>query len=173
MQLEHTDNSFDYLCSPINQPHYKHPSETQIALNTWEWWRRTSKTLLANSEKTYVRLESIKIRREFLFEYHPPLFLTASINSCTSLAVRWSREILQLSVFWAVKVVITSPPSTSCLTLILGKVSSCQLAIFAVIENLLDNTSILVEHEKKPCSEAKKLSKMLEEFRSYPHSADI
>lgn len=30
MRLEHTDNSFDYLCPPINQPHYKHPSETQI-----------------------------------------------------------------------------------------------------------------------------------------------
>ncbi len=24
MQLEHTDISFDYLCPPINQPHYKH-----------------------------------------------------------------------------------------------------------------------------------------------------
>ncbi|MEY3401191.1 MAG: hypothetical protein RLZZ86_806 [Cyanobacteriota bacterium] len=30
MQLEHTDNSFDYLCSTINQPHYKHPSESKI-----------------------------------------------------------------------------------------------------------------------------------------------
>jgi hypothetical protein len=36
-----------------------------------------------------------------------------------------------------------------------------------LIENLLDNTSILAEHEKKPCLEAKKLSKMLEEFRTY------
>ncbi|MGF1979816.1 MAG: hypothetical protein RMY30_030100 [Nostoc sp. CmiSLP01] len=33
MQLEHTDNSFDYLCPSINQPHYKHPSENQIATN--------------------------------------------------------------------------------------------------------------------------------------------
>ncbi|WP_414755624.1 hypothetical protein [Anabaena sp. CCY 9910] len=33
MQLEHTDNSFDYLCPPINQPHYKHPSENQIVTN--------------------------------------------------------------------------------------------------------------------------------------------
>lgn len=24
MQLEHTDISFNYLCPPINQPHYKH-----------------------------------------------------------------------------------------------------------------------------------------------------
>jgi hypothetical protein len=30
MQLEHTDNSFDYLCPTINQPHYKHPSERKI-----------------------------------------------------------------------------------------------------------------------------------------------
>ncbi|WP_416671253.1 hypothetical protein [Egbenema bharatensis] len=30
MQLEHTDNSFDYLCPPIGQPHRKHPSETRI-----------------------------------------------------------------------------------------------------------------------------------------------
>ncbi|MBD2694152.1 hypothetical protein [Anabaena catenula] len=30
MQLEHTDNSFDYLCPTINQPHYKHPSESKI-----------------------------------------------------------------------------------------------------------------------------------------------
>jgi len=36
-----------------------------------------------------------------------------------------------------------------------------------LIENLLDNTSVLAEHEKIPCPEAKKLSKMLEEFRSY------
>lgn len=36
-----------------------------------------------------------------------------------------------------------------------------------LIENLLDNTSVLAEHEKKPCLEAKKLSKMLEEFRTY------
>jgi hypothetical protein len=35
------------------------------------------------------------------------------------------------------------------------------------IENLLDNTSILAEHEKKPCLEAKKLFKMLEEFYTY------
>jgi hypothetical protein len=34
MQLEHTDNSFDYLCSTINQPHYKHPSENKIIINT-------------------------------------------------------------------------------------------------------------------------------------------
>ncbi|MDR9898839.1 hypothetical protein G7B40_030410 [Aetokthonos hydrillicola Thurmond2011] len=33
MQLEHTDNSFDYLCPAINQPHYKHPSENQIVMN--------------------------------------------------------------------------------------------------------------------------------------------
>ncbi|NJM21772.1 MAG: hypothetical protein HC874_32035 [Richelia sp. SL_2_1] len=33
MQLEHTDNSFDYLCPPINQPHYKHPSENRIVVN--------------------------------------------------------------------------------------------------------------------------------------------
>ncbi|BAY42132.1 hypothetical protein NIES2111_65280 (plasmid) [Nostoc sp. NIES-2111] len=33
MQLEHTDNSFDYLCPAINQPHYKHPSENQIVTN--------------------------------------------------------------------------------------------------------------------------------------------
>ncbi|MDZ7962907.1 MAG: hypothetical protein RMY34_34430 [Aulosira sp. DedQUE10] len=33
MQLEHTDNSFDYLCSTINQPHYKHLSENQIVTN--------------------------------------------------------------------------------------------------------------------------------------------
>lgn len=33
MRLEHTDNSFDYLCPPINQPHYKHPSENQIVMN--------------------------------------------------------------------------------------------------------------------------------------------
>jgi hypothetical protein len=36
-----------------------------------------------------------------------------------------------------------------------------------LIENLLDNTSVLAEHEKKPCLEAKKLCKMLEEFRTY------
>jgi len=30
MQLEHTDNSFDYLCPPIQQPHHKHPSENQV-----------------------------------------------------------------------------------------------------------------------------------------------
>ncbi|NEO34467.1 MAG: hypothetical protein F6K36_29520 [Symploca sp. SIO3C6] len=33
MRLEHTDNSFDYLCPPIEQPHYKHPSENQILTN--------------------------------------------------------------------------------------------------------------------------------------------
>jgi hypothetical protein len=33
MQLDHTDNSFDYLCPTINQPHYKHPSENQIVMN--------------------------------------------------------------------------------------------------------------------------------------------
>lgn len=33
MRLEHTDNSFDYLCPTINQPHYKHPSENQIVMN--------------------------------------------------------------------------------------------------------------------------------------------
>ncbi|MBR8838604.1 MAG: hypothetical protein DSM106950_32540 [Stigonema ocellatum SAG 48.90 = DSM 106950] len=33
LQLEHTDNSFDYLCPPINQPYYKHPSENQIVMN--------------------------------------------------------------------------------------------------------------------------------------------
>jgi hypothetical protein len=30
LQLEHTDQAFDYLCPPIGQPHRKHPSETQI-----------------------------------------------------------------------------------------------------------------------------------------------
>lgn len=30
VRLEHTDNSFDYLCQIIDQPHYKHPSENQI-----------------------------------------------------------------------------------------------------------------------------------------------
>jgi hypothetical protein len=33
MQLEHTDISFDYLCPPINQLHYKHPSENQVVMN--------------------------------------------------------------------------------------------------------------------------------------------
>lgn len=33
MQLEHTDKSFDYLCPPTNQPHYKHPSENRIVVN--------------------------------------------------------------------------------------------------------------------------------------------
>ncbi|EKF04582.1 hypothetical protein FDUTEX481_01851 [Tolypothrix sp. PCC 7601] len=33
LRLEHTDNSFDYLCSPIEQPHYKHPSENQVVMN--------------------------------------------------------------------------------------------------------------------------------------------
>jgi hypothetical protein len=30
LQLEHTDQAFDFLCPPIDQPHRKHPSETQI-----------------------------------------------------------------------------------------------------------------------------------------------
>ena len=30
MRLEHTDHSFDHLCSAIKQPHFKHPSETEI-----------------------------------------------------------------------------------------------------------------------------------------------
>lgn len=30
IRLEHTDNSFDYLCPPIGQPHHKYPSENQI-----------------------------------------------------------------------------------------------------------------------------------------------
>jgi hypothetical protein len=30
MLLEHTDQSFDYLCPPIHQPHRKHPSEIQV-----------------------------------------------------------------------------------------------------------------------------------------------
>ena len=30
MRLEHTDNSFNYLCPPIEQPHHKHPSENKI-----------------------------------------------------------------------------------------------------------------------------------------------
>jgi hypothetical protein len=30
LQLEHTDQAFDYLCAPIAQPHRKHPSETKI-----------------------------------------------------------------------------------------------------------------------------------------------
>ena len=33
MQLEYTDNSFDYLCPTINQPHYKHPSENRVVIN--------------------------------------------------------------------------------------------------------------------------------------------
>lgn len=33
MQLEHTDISFNYLCPPINQPHYKHASENQVVMN--------------------------------------------------------------------------------------------------------------------------------------------
>lgn len=33
MQLEHTDISFDYLCPPINQAHYKHSSENQVVMN--------------------------------------------------------------------------------------------------------------------------------------------
>lgn len=34
MRLEHTDNSFNYLCPPIEQPHHKHPSENQILTDT-------------------------------------------------------------------------------------------------------------------------------------------
>lgn len=30
MQLEHTDRSFNYLCPPINQPHFQHPSEQAV-----------------------------------------------------------------------------------------------------------------------------------------------
>ncbi len=30
LQLEHTDQAFDYLCPPLAQPHRKHPSETKI-----------------------------------------------------------------------------------------------------------------------------------------------
>lgn len=30
LQLEHTDQAFDYLCPPIAQPHRKHPSETKV-----------------------------------------------------------------------------------------------------------------------------------------------
>jgi len=30
MRLEHTDNSFNYLCPPIGQPHQQHPSETAV-----------------------------------------------------------------------------------------------------------------------------------------------
>jgi hypothetical protein len=30
MQLEHTDNSFDYLCPVIQKIHRKHPSETKV-----------------------------------------------------------------------------------------------------------------------------------------------
>jgi hypothetical protein len=33
LRLEHTDNSFDYLCPAIKQPHYKHPSENQVVMN--------------------------------------------------------------------------------------------------------------------------------------------
>lgn len=33
LRLDHTDNSFDYLCPSIKQPHYKHPSENQIVMN--------------------------------------------------------------------------------------------------------------------------------------------
>ncbi|MBR8840927.1 MAG: hypothetical protein DSM106950_44955 [Stigonema ocellatum SAG 48.90 = DSM 106950] len=32
LQLEHTDNSFDYLCPPIKQPHQKHSSENEILM---------------------------------------------------------------------------------------------------------------------------------------------
>jgi hypothetical protein len=30
MQLEHTDDSFEYLCPLVNQPHRKHPSESSL-----------------------------------------------------------------------------------------------------------------------------------------------
>jgi hypothetical protein len=30
LRLEHTDYAFDYLCPPIQQPNYRHPSEMQI-----------------------------------------------------------------------------------------------------------------------------------------------
>lgn len=30
IRLEHTDRSFDHLCDSIGQPHYRHPSETEI-----------------------------------------------------------------------------------------------------------------------------------------------
>lgn len=30
LQIEHTDQAFDSLCPPIDQPHRKHPSETQV-----------------------------------------------------------------------------------------------------------------------------------------------
>ncbi len=30
LRLEHTDQAFDYLCPPIGQAHYRHPSETRI-----------------------------------------------------------------------------------------------------------------------------------------------
>ncbi|BAZ08831.1 hypothetical protein NIES4071_06370 [Calothrix sp. NIES-4071] len=33
LRLEHTDSSFDYMCPTIEQPHYKHPSETQVVMN--------------------------------------------------------------------------------------------------------------------------------------------
>ncbi len=36
MRLEHTDNSFDYLCPPIEQPHHKHPSENQILTDSFD-----------------------------------------------------------------------------------------------------------------------------------------
>ncbi|MGH9851388.1 MAG: hypothetical protein ACREBD_16240 [Blastocatellia bacterium] len=31
MRLEHTDNSFNHLCPPLNQSHYQHPSESAVA----------------------------------------------------------------------------------------------------------------------------------------------
>ena len=34
MRLEHTDHSFDHLCSVTGKPHKKHPSETSIIQNT-------------------------------------------------------------------------------------------------------------------------------------------
>ena len=72
------------------------------------------------------------MRMEFLKEYHPPLFLTASIKSFTSEAVRWSRTILQLSVLGAVKLARTRPPSIACLTSILEKAQRIESANFAV-----------------------------------------
>ncbi len=30
LQLEHTDQAFDYLCPPVAQPHRRHPSETKV-----------------------------------------------------------------------------------------------------------------------------------------------
>jgi hypothetical protein len=65
-------------------------------------------------------------------EYHPPLLLTASIKSLTSEAVRWSREILQLSVLGAAKVVITHLSLIARLTSIVEKARRIEIATFAV-----------------------------------------